>query len=234
MKRLLLTFCLGSTLFVTSVSAGAKGGPPKTNFSITIDNYLSDGLTATVIRSDGLGPYTNGVDGVTISSSVLNLWPRNDLGTRNVTFNNNGFLEPTSLSPPIVNDTDTPPTGTTGNGQRLLDPHGGLTLTTPMENMAIGSSQCGAFFLVARDSDTGFGWRLANFQYSAASGSGTSYVLVKHIDATHWTVESDYQNVCSTTHYPNEGMILHSEDSTIKGKPTTITQRMATTPSRST
>ena len=223
MKRLLLlTLCLGSTLFVAGTLSAVKGGPPR-NWSMTIDNTLSDGVTATTILSDGLGDYTNGVDGVGMSSTFLNFWPRTDLGTRNVRFGNNGFLEPTTLAAPVVNDTDTPPTGLTGTGLQLTDPHGALTLPTPMENMSIASRQCASLFLVAADSNTESGWRMPNYQYSNASGSGTSFVVVKRISATQWTVESDYQNFCTTTNYPNEAMVLHGVSSTIKGKTTTIT-----------
>src|SRR5262250_3272418 len=84
MKRLLLlAFCVATTILLATALAGGKGGPQK-NFSVTIENTMSDGFTPTTIRSDGLGPYINGVDGVSLGSTFINMWPRNDLGSRNV------------------------------------------------------------------------------------------------------------------------------------------------------
>ncbi len=220
-RLLLLTLCVSSSLLATSALAAGKGGPPRANFSITIDDFMSDHVTPTAIRGDGAA-YVNGADGVTISSSVLNFWPRNDLGTRNVTFGNYGFVGPSNLPAPIVNDTATPPSGTTGTNANLTDPHGFLNLATSMENMAVSARQCGTLFMATHDSASGFVWRLVNFQW--ASGSASSFVVVSRISSTQWTVESDTSNLCSSTSVPNNGIILHDETTTTsKGKTTTVT-----------
>jgi hypothetical protein len=223
MNRLLLfTLYAGFTFPLAGSIAGATGGPPQT-YSVTIEDTLTNGAP-TAIRSDGLGPYTNGVDGVSVSLGVINFWPRNDRGTRNVVFNNGG--EDTSLRPylPSPNDAKAPPTGMTGTDNLLKDPHTGNSnpSQSPIQNMTIGSSQCITFFWAVKDSSTGYGWRAPNFHGNLANVPQSSYAVVTRDSATQWTIESNHSGLCTDNPY-NVGMVLHDESTTMKGKTITTT-----------
>ena len=221
MKRFfLVALCASSAVLAAGPTSRAKGGPPQT-WSLTIEDTLSDLSTPTMIRSDGLGSYTNAVDGVSLSSQAINFWPRNDLGTRNVSFSNGGAY-PSRADLPTPTDFLTPPTGLTGTDRMLLDPHaGGPMMATSMESMAVGTNQCGSFYWVVVDSTTGFAWRVPNFHFNRANVPESSYVVTTRNSATQWTVESAH-GACSDNPY-NVGMVLHDEPSTVKGRSTTTT-----------
>jgi hypothetical protein len=232
MKRfILLALFAGCALFATGPTAKAKVGPPQT-WSVTIENKLTDGTT-TMIQSDLFSdpptdsqpmPYTNGVDGVSISGQNINFWPTTDSGTRNVNFSNGktyacGAEDPCRDGLPSPSDYKTPPTGLTGT--TLQNPHAGGMSATAMENMAIGTSQCGTLYWAVRDSTTGFGWRIPNFHGNLANVPESSYVVTTRDSATQWTVESAH-GACPDNPY-NVGMVLHDETTSVHGKTTTTT-----------
>jgi hypothetical protein len=223
MKRFILLALFAScACFATGPTTKAKGALSQ-NWSVTIDDTLSDG-TPTMIQSDGGGPYINGVAGVTLnlSSGVINFWPGTRSGTRNVSFSNGGpyqsLTNQVRTDLPAPTDYLTPPTGMTGTGQALVFPRAaGPGGATPVENMAVNSSQCGHFWWAITESSTGDGWRVPNFHYNEANVPESSYVVVTRVDSTHWTVESDQHGTCGA---PNSvGMVLHGE--TVKGQTTT-------------
>jgi hypothetical protein len=238
MKRFILLALFAScALFSFGPTTKAKGGPSQT-WSVTIENTLSDNSTATMIRSDLFSdpptnskpvPYTSSVDGVSISSQTINFWPGSDSGARNVYFDHDNPLYPCGAEDPCTDGLPSPmdfktpvPRGLTGTGQSLVFPRAGGPggLTTPMENMALGSFQCGNFYWVVTDS-SGSGWRVPNFHYNVANVPESSYVVVTRNSATQWTVESAH-GACSDNPY-NVGMVLHGETTTVHGKSTTTT-----------
>jgi len=221
-RFVLLALC--ALCLVAVAIAGAKPGKPLT-FSVTIEDKLSDLITDTVISSDGLGPYTNGVDGVTVASSgFIAFWPRADRGFRNVNFKPYVVVDGLRTDLPTPNDYLAPPTGLTGTG--LLDPEAGGTgdLAIPLLNMEVGTahSQCGRFHWVVTDA-SGSNWRVPNFHGEAANVPESSYVVTTRTSATTWTVESHHQGFVCPDDQNSVGMVLHDVTTTVRGKKTTTT-----------
>src|SRR5262245_11961337 len=89
MKRVLLITIVLALLSVGLIPA-SPGPPGSVPVRVTIENFLSDGVTPTQVHDDGNGEYVDGVGGVNAelgSGFVANFWPGRGTPTRNIYFN---------------------------------------------------------------------------------------------------------------------------------------------------
>ncbi|HEX4947508.1 MAG TPA: hypothetical protein VFZ34_12635 [Blastocatellia bacterium] len=223
---LLITLALGFSL----VAIAALAQKPKTYPTVplivsfrdagsTDCNTIEDPRCADRIRSDGLGAYTHGVQGVSATIDqygYLNLnFQTSDSPLRQVYFDYSvRFPSASNPEPPL-----TPPApGLQPKAQLTTLPLGEGNYT-PIQNMALGSSQCvktGIAFTWADKKKTQ--WR-SNFRRSdtfTAQTAQTSYGVVtcEGVDSTgkciSWTLEpksncSGYDSIGELLHTPTVG-----------------------------
>src|SRR5262245_57481522 len=133
--------------------AWAQKPLPVVSLTVTIENTTSDLATATQVHDDGLGVYSDGVDGVTAelgSNGNINIlfWPSRGTPKRNVQFNHTAIPgQPYSGPVQLFPGGQIPATGL-GTDPHLFSQPPNPALATPyvaVQNMTVGASQCVQF-----------------------------------------------------------------------------------------
>jgi hypothetical protein len=174
-----------------SVIAGAQK-LSTVSLNVTIEDTTSDQVTPTQVRSDALGSYSDGVDGVTAElggNGNINIlfWPSRGTPQRNVYFNHSHvdgqfFSGPLPGSP--FQGGQIPPSGY-GNDPHLYSHPPNPELATPyvaIQNMAVGTAQCVQFYWA-------WGYRdLFHYAQANTANTPTAFAVVSRDTVDQWTV----------------------------------------------
>ena len=175
----LLATCAIFLVLTSGVAAQKNKGQTPVNLSVTIVDQ--DGLgNLYAVRSDGLGAYVNGQDGISaqfLSTGVLDFRS----GNRNVS---------AFYSAPVDATIYPLPASDTATGVQILT----FVDSTYLQLMPVGSWQCKPLAV---------NFKIDNYNrtigYRAGRGTITSTgpTIFAHPDSDTWTVESDTGGVCS-------------------------------------
>jgi hypothetical protein len=161
-------------------AAAKPSGPPVVGLNVTVEATDSGGNPCRIC-SDGLGPYVNGVDGVSArldsyGNLIIDFAAGNGAPVRKLSFDYTSPVEPgnvPNIPPPYDSYMST-----------RFHPEGNI------QDMPVGAAQCMESVIIFHDQSGNHGNLYSNdFHRNTGSLGDTAYVVISRTSATTWEAE---------------------------------------------